>query len=130
MISCFSPFVWQAGPGSEASSARPALLHADSPPRSDQEADPLQDHAVVTPGHFSKLCVCGLERRDTVFYSMDTHRSLCSSVLCVFSSSRGSHRLVTVFARWTKSCGYLLSSLWTENYPETVYRWTEEVTPA
>lgn len=40
--------VWQAGVGSAASSARPSLLHADCSPRSDQETDPVQDHAVVT----------------------------------------------------------------------------------
>lgn len=41
-------FPHQAGVGSAASSAWPSLLHAERSPRSDQEADPLQDHAVVT----------------------------------------------------------------------------------
>lgn len=37
----------QAGVGSAASFARPSLLHAECSSRSDQEADPFQDHAVV-----------------------------------------------------------------------------------
>lgn len=40
--------VHQVGVGAEPPSAGPPLLHADCSPRPDQEADPVQDHAVVT----------------------------------------------------------------------------------
>lgn len=62
---CFC--VCQAGVGSAAPFTWPPLLHADCAPRSDQETDPLQDHAVVTAankqitsyywGTFEKDCV-------------------------------------------------------------------------
>lgn len=47
-VMSLAPCVRQAGAGSAAPSARPPLLHADCSPRADQEADPVQDHAVVT----------------------------------------------------------------------------------